>query len=88
MHCVALQVMDRQKKEMIIWRGEINRAKKKARELHSLRCDMSYKLNVIPSLMPCTCLNCVADSLLHVLCGSLLQAHVPVCSCDCEPPHC
>ena len=48
-----LQVMDRSKKEMIIFRSELNKAKKKNRELHSLRCDLAYKLNVSPAHTAC-----------------------------------
>lgn len=44
--CVCMQVMDRSKREVAAFRSEVNRAKKKRRELHSLRCDLAYKLHV------------------------------------------
>lgn len=41
-----MQVMNRHKKDLMSWKAEVNKVKKKTRELHSLRCDLSYKLNV------------------------------------------
>ena len=38
--------MDRSKREMFLFRSDLNKAKKKRRELHSLRCDLAYKLHV------------------------------------------
>lgn len=38
--------MDRSKREVTAFRSELNKAKKKRRELHSLRCDLAYKLHV------------------------------------------
>ncbi len=35
------------------WKSEINKLKKKAREQHSLRCDMGYKLNVSGPVVWC-----------------------------------
>ncbi|KAL3133849.1 hypothetical protein ABBQ32_008318 [Trebouxia sp. C0010 RCD-2024] len=43
---LTARVMDRSKREVAAFRSEVNRAKKKRRELHSLRCDLAYKLHV------------------------------------------
>lgn len=48
-----MQVMNRHSRDLMYWKGEVNRMKKKARELHSLRCDMSYKLNVSRPAISC-----------------------------------
>ena len=46
MCCGITQKMDRSRREMKTWKTEVNKAKKKARELYSLRCDMQHKLKV------------------------------------------
>ncbi|DBB17271.1 TPA: hypothetical protein ACH3X3_014319 [Trebouxia sp. C0006] len=45
------QVMNRHQRDLMNWKSEINKLKKKAREQHSLRCDMGYKLNVAESYL-------------------------------------
>ena len=40
--------MDPVKRDMLAWKASVNKAKKKNREMHSLRCDLSYKLDVGP----------------------------------------
>ena len=53
----SLKVMDRSKKEMRVYRSELNKAMKKNRELHSLRCDLAHKLRVslfAPASTACT----------------------------------
>ena len=49
----AMQVMNRHSRDLMSWKSEVNKMKKKARELHSLRCDMGYKLNVSSPVVLC-----------------------------------
>ena len=53
--------MDRSRREMFLFKSELNKAKKKRRELHSLRCDLAYKLHVGScTALHCTALHCTA----------------------------
>ena len=62
--------MDRSRREMTLFRSDLNKAKKKRRELHSLRCDLAYKLHVGYS----QCLHCNADTCLDFQPGVKLHA--------------
>lgn len=48
---LTANVMNRHSRDLTLWKSEVNKIKKKTRELHSLRCDMSYKLNVAESYL-------------------------------------
>lgn len=59
----ACQVMDPSKREMFLFKSDLNKAKKKRRELHSLRCDLAYKLHV--SCLTVLCCQCSAVQSRH-----------------------
>lgn len=65
-----VQFMNPTKREMLTWRSLANKAKKKNREMHSLRCDLSHKLDVgfLPfTITPCAAVFAAAMQLLYLL---------------------
>ena len=77
-----VQFMNPTKREMLTWRGLVNKAKKKNREMHSLRCDLSYKLEVgfLPfTITLCAAVFAAAMQLSHLICCPVMPCVLPLC---------